>query len=74
MKACINCAHRQLWDAGSRCELDGEYIGYCNTWDEACLNWEESKRKTGEIEAYIEPPEELKHELRHQDRRQGGGD
>jgi hypothetical protein len=56
MKACINCAHRQLWDAGSRCDRDGHYIGYCETWDECCKHWKESKRKPGEIEVYIEPP------------------
>ena len=60
MKACINCVYRQLWDAGSRCSLDGHYIGYCATWDETCKRWEESKRKPGEIEVYTEPEEEGK--------------
>ena len=58
MKACINCVHRQLWDAGSRCDRDGHYISYCNTWDEACRYWKESKRNPGEIEVYVEPPKE----------------
>ena len=58
MKACINCEHRQLWDAGSRCSLDGHYIGYCATWDETCKRWKENKRKPGEIEVYIEPETE----------------
>ena len=58
MKACINCEHRQLWDAGSRCDRDGHYIGYCGTWDEVCRYWKESKRKPGEIQVYIEPEKE----------------
>ena len=58
MKACINCAHRQLWGAGSLCELDGQYICYSETWDKVCRHWKESKRAPGEIEVYIEPEKE----------------
>ena len=58
MKSCINCVHRQLWDAGSRCERDGHYISYINTWEERCKHWKESKRKLGEIEVCIESPKE----------------
>lgn len=59
MKACINCENRQLWDAGSRCKVDGHYIGYINTWDECCKKWQENNRKPGEIEVYMEPPKEV---------------
>lgn len=62
MKTCINCAHRQLWGAGSRCKRDGKYIGYCETWDEVCRYWKESKRKPGEIEVYTEDVEMTEHE------------
>ena len=58
MKACLNCAYRQLWDAGSRCKRDGHYISYIDTWDMACRNWVESKRKPGEIDVYTEEDED----------------
>lgn len=52
LKRCINCIHRDLWDAGSRCQVDGHYIGYCETWDDRCEHWAKDTRMPGEIEVY----------------------
>lgn len=52
LKRCINCIHRDLWDAGSRCQVDGHYIGYCETWDDRCERWQKDTRKPGEISVY----------------------
>ena len=51
-RACINCGLRDLWDAGSRCGIDGHYISYCDTWDDWCRHWRKDKRET--IGVYIE--------------------
>lgn len=64
-RACINCDHRELWNAGSRCDRDGHYVSYCATWDEVCRYWAEVKRKPGEIEVYEETEEEPNEEADH---------
>ena len=51
-RLCINCGRRNLWGAGSRCEYDGHYIGYCGVWEEWCRHWTKDKRKLGEIKVY----------------------
>lgn len=50
-RACINCGQRSLWGAGSRCERDGHYISYLDTWDEWCCHWRKDKREFINIEA-----------------------
>lgn len=54
LKRCINCLHRDLWDAGSRCNVSGDYISDCNVWDYRCKHWRKDTRKLGEIGVYVE--------------------
>ena len=43
-RACINCGHREVYNAGSKCNIDGHYIGYVDTWDDWCRRWCKNKK------------------------------